>query len=440
MTPTKKTINRAIKIGEYLNKRYNRGRSERKYFVQLKDTDHDHGIEAWERVEGEKVPGYKKIRSWSSAVKKAPIKNIKIKDAKPTQGLVSFHSSTFKKKLQSGQTETPIVVLKHKGEHHIIDGHHRYFENSLLKRKTIKAKVVENRVPSFKKFCLLNKPFYVNFKQRDIMQFQEFSKEISTFPANLNEEEVSDIGDEKKNIKHAKKHLYKLDSDKFKNIRKSLFQYADSTEVSRLINIPMLKISKKANAGKRVSEKKLDMNYYREWSKKFSDVDQKDVAKIKRHLKQAITNHVVQRPITVWSGISFTPEYNAARGEEIHLPAFTSTSLKRSVAGGFATYLDHSEHIYHKDTKEKIPFSEFHEARRNHNEQQMIQYYHLLKIHVPRYSHALYMRSVSPHPIEEEVLLHPGCRLHVHPEPGVDHKSHIVIWKSILTHDGIKEV
>ncbi len=106
------------------------------------------------------------------------------------------------------------------------------------------------------------------------------------------------------------------------------------------------------------------------------------------------------KELTLYSGVRFHPEEKIDATRQLHLPAYTSSSLSPKVAHAFSLRGDEGN---------------------NH---------HILRIHWPRESNGAYIAPHSTHMSEYEHLLPRGLTLHVHPEPFRfrDNNYHIHIW------------
>jgi len=142
-----------------------------------------------------------------------------------------------------------------------------------------------------------------------------------------------------------------------------------------------------------------------------------DDSKIPGRIKEALVQHETPHDFAVHTGMtrSAIKQMYQAPGENkhghfhIHLPAFTSTSLRRDIARDFS-----------KEDEE--------ENR------------HYVTIHVPKGSHGAYVSHVSEHPDEYEFILHPGAKIHIAKQPRIITSSRIVNWVGHLVHDGIKHL
>lgn len=187
-----------------------------------------------------------------------------------------------------------------------------------------------------------------------------------------------------------------------------------------------------------------------------------------QHLSRAIKLNTSQKDMHLYTGISFSPEHHDFK-KPFLLPAYTSTSLKKSTAAAFAFPPENTEHIYknrqkitsnnndhHADALKglddkyyggKIKTHEYHDAKGElekrygpptHGGNEKDVYNHMIRVHVPAGSHAVYAHPLSNHVREHEVIIHKGAQVRLHPEPELDHDHHMVIWHAKLTHDGVK--
>lgn len=202
--------------------------------------------------------------------------------------------------------------------------------------------------------------------------------------------------------------------------------------------------------------------------------------KMDKHISTAIKMHKAEKDFHVYSGMSFTPEYKKGK---IHLPAYTSTSLSKKVAQDFAKPVNHSLHIYDKNGK-KFDFATFRRQKsiehnilkraENHDviswnnlpihkqkahsrkstelydkyakikkqfnikNNHPREYSHMIKLHIPEGSHALYLEPHTENSNEHEVVIHKNAQVHLHDKPEIDHENKYVMWQGKLIHDGIK--
>jgi len=126
-------------------------------------------------------------------------------------------------------------------------------------------------------------------------------------------------------------------------------------------------------------------------------------------LDRALNRYKLKEKLHVFSGVRFNPGAEASKNSErkIHLPAFTSTSIKPSIARGFADTLPHP------------------------NVSQGVQ--HIVRFNLPKGHNGLYIGTNSEHNTEHEFLLPRKTSWHisktpeVHPHPYDDQKQ-VHIW------------
>ena len=129
-----------------------------------------------------------------------------------------------------------------------------------------------------------------------------------------------------------------------------------------------------------------------------SNIDNK---KTVSHLDSALNKHKTDKDMTVYTGLKDSPakHFKTGKVEEhttVHLPAFTSTSTSPKTAIGFSEGTSNF-----KDENHGL------EGVNNH----------ILKIHVPKGTHAMSVKGHSFVPEENEVLLHRGHNLQIHRKP-----------------------
>lgn len=179
----------------------------------------------------------------------------------------------------------------------------------------------------------------------------------------------------------------------------------------------------------------LHNNHRGKASKSSLDVLEKHKSNIK-NIDSAFTkkeNHVGQNHI-VYSGVPESPhklfQLEASRTntkpEEVthvhaHLPAYTSTSTSKGIAGDFAMGEPTGK-------MKKISGMKGWFQHMNGRDIELTKK-HILKIHVPEHHPSISIKSVSHHKAENEVLLHRGTRLKIHANPEIEtddigHETH----------------
>lgn len=131
------------------------------------------------------------------------------------------------------------------------------------------------------------------------------------------------------------------------------------------------------------------------------------------HLDRGMNKTKTTEPMTVYSGIKWSPSKhlkNLSADEkhvDIHLPAFTSTSSSLKQAVGFAEH-----QTPHKDDEKNDVIKE--ESPDSLNKYTVR---HVLRIHLPKGTHAMTMLRHTFAPIEREVLLHRGHEIRLNRKP-----------------------
>lgn len=145
------------------------------------------------------------------------------------------------------------------------------------------------------------------------------------------------------------------------------------------------------------------------------------------HLDKVLEKHKTKKDFHVYSGINWSPSQhmkNKAEGEshvDVHMPAYTSTSTSIKQAAGFASL----QYPHPDDEKHgAIKIGDEDTAR------------HMLRIHVPKGTHAISMMKHSFNPGEKEILLHRGHELRIHHKPQryQDHNGDMInVWDAHIT-------
>lgn len=155
----------------------------------------------------------------------------------------------------------------------------------------------------------------------------------------------------------------------------------------------------------------------------------KDVPKhsLEDGMRKVVNKHKTPYDMTVYSGVRQSPEHliksqnghKTGKGGEAHTSHFTSTSISKEQASGFAMSDDHSK--YSKGEYKDKPAV------------------HMLKIHVPKGHPSAYVAHHSEHENEKEMILPPNTKLHIHHTPDIEKDSsgfHTAIWHAhVIPHD-----
>lgn len=142
-----------------------------------------------------------------------------------------------------------------------------------------------------------------------------------------------------------------------------------------------------------------------------------------KHLDETLNTHKTKEDMHVYTGIKYSPSKHFKKVDGkipdkkvVRLPAFTSTS------SGFHNAREFSDMTMHpNDERHGIEHSEDGEAR------------HVLKIHVPKGSHAMSLKKHSFVPAENEILLHRGHHIEIDSKPTKTDR-HTYIWNAKIVH------
>lgn len=125
------------------------------------------------------------------------------------------------------------------------------------------------------------------------------------------------------------------------------------------------------------------------------------------HLDSVLSGHKTTEDTHLFTGIKYSPAKHFKRvgGKlpekvEVNLPAFTSTSTSLKAARCFSEPTMHPN-----DERHGIVYPDSDEVR------------HIIKIHVPKGSHAVSLKEKSFCPAEKEVLMHRGHDIELHHTP-----------------------
>jgi hypothetical protein len=150
-----------------------------------------------------------------------------------------------------------------------------------------------------------------------------------------------------------------------------------------------------------------------------------------KDLSDALKVHKTPHAMHLFTGIKEDPRKHMTRAHEeqghipLHMPAFTSTSLRPSIAGSFA---EHDEVPYHHDLMPKYkrkPTLPFNREK------------HVVVIHAPKGIHGGYVEHHSDSKGEMEFILHPGAKVHLETKPR-SQKNGVNYWHGTLVHDGVE--
>lgn len=141
-----------------------------------------------------------------------------------------------------------------------------------------------------------------------------------------------------------------------------------------------------------------------------------------------INSHVAPRDFHVFSGVTKSPvDYHNPQDHDKpflgHLPHYTSTSTNYHEALSFASPFVSSRPPENLANSNQGAFPSSDRVK------------HVLKISVPKGTKAVSMRPISEHPTEDEILLHRGHNIEIHPHPTFDPEHNAYVWHSkIVSH------
>lgn len=136
----KRTVDRAIKLGEYISKKqklkYKPTLTDKLFKRKTDDLIYFKNYNPLHRIKAEHLYSQLKHKNFSEKeISKIPINNLI-----PTQDATHFNKE---KAISKFNDKTPIKILKHKNNHYIIDGHHRILAHHLQGETHINAQIKE---------------------------------------------------------------------------------------------------------------------------------------------------------------------------------------------------------------------------------------------------------------------------------------------------------
>ena len=142
----------------------------------------------------------------------------------------------------------------------------------------------------------------------------------------------------------------------------------------------------------------------------------------------------IRKDTHVFTGIKYSPEKffkKKDRGETAttHLPAYTSTTTDFNQAVKFGFKLPHDMNKHPAANSDAPAFADG----------KMRSAHHVLKLHVPAGTPGGSIRHLAEYQDENEVLLHRGLNVEIHPHPTITHHpehGHVVVWHGrVVGHD-----
>lgn len=129
----------------------------------------------------------------------------------------------------------------------------------------------------------------------------------------------------------------------------------------------------------------------------------------------------------VYTGLKDSPVkyFKGSGSAKVHLPAYTSTTTHYATATFFTT----GKELTKQEKERHTPINSDYTKTTNLTVPK-----HVLKIHLPKGTNAGSVKHFSTHQEENEILLHRGHNIEIHPHPTIDkHGTHI--WHArIISH------
>lgn len=142
-----------------------------------------------------------------------------------------------------------------------------------------------------------------------------------------------------------------------------------------------------------------------------------------KHLDAALDKHKTKEDMHVYTGINYSPSKHFKKIDgkipektTVKLPAYTSTSSSFHAAREFSDRTMHPN-----DERHGIEHEQYGEAR------------HVLKINLPKGSHAMSLMKRSFCPAEKEILLHRGHHIEIDSKP-THTDDNTYIWNAKVVH------
>lgn len=131
---------------------------------------------------------------------------------------------------------------------------------------------------------------------------------------------------------------------------------------------------------------------------------------------------VPQSPHDIWT----RTRSDRSKSVVVHLPAYTSTTTNFNTTKDFTKSVESSEELrMHKPLN-----ADASSGKTYHN-----QTYHVLKLHMPRGTKAASVREHSLHSDENEILLHRGHDIEIHPQPTIQRDGTYIWHARVIRHN-----
>lgn len=150
-----------------------------------------------------------------------------------------------------------------------------------------------------------------------------------------------------------------------------------------------------------------------------------------RNIDATLNKSKLDRDTHVYTGLKDSPakHFTGSGSAKVHLPAYTSTSTKCKIAKNFTVAREQTKEEAEKHT----PINAGVETATGGNKVD-----HVLKLHLPKGTKAGSVKHFAAYENENEILLHRGHNIEIHPHPTID-KDGTHVWHArIISHTPTK--
>ena len=161
-------------------------------------------------------------------------------------------------------------------------------------------------------------------------------------------------------------------------------------------------------------------------TRKVSPSAKKQINSIDRSMDRAS----IDKDTHVFTGLKDSPAKHfvglkSGETAKVHLPAYTSTSTRYKIASNFT----HARPATQAERQTHTPLNSDHKDYKKYKTLE-----HVLKIHLPKGTKAGSIRHFASHDTEDEILLHRGHNIEIHPHPTVDEFGNHTWHARIISH------
>ena len=199
-----------------------------------------------------------------------------------------------------------------------------------------------------------------------------------------------------------------------------------------------------------------EIEHYTDWSKDINGSlhehyksgkkpNRQTMSHIKK-LDKTLSKHKISHDLHVFSGLRESPEKlfkDKKDGESAltHFPAYTSTSTSFHMSSRFSDFQPIKNSNIGPNKKHKP-------LNTDTQKKGELQTRHMIKLHVPKGTLGGSIRNESVHPGEDEILLHRGLHVEIHPHPttmfhpdaGPHDGDHVTVWHARVVGHNPKEI